>query len=194
MNKVIIGLTGKARAGKSTAAEQLVSRMGFEEHAFAEKLKRILMNLLNLTEYQVYDQEGKLEIDPRYGKTPRHLMQWFGQVVRDELPDAWEQALGREIAKLNHNRPIVISDIRYAGEAEMVRALGGKIIQIVRPDPPMPLLQKLKRLFDRTRWHKSERGIPRELVDMIIINDGSLQQFQEAAVAAAWELFEERKK
>jgi hypothetical protein len=51
---MIIGIAGKAGAGKSTAARVLVSEFGFVELAFADKLKKICQEVYGFSDDQLY--------------------------------------------------------------------------------------------------------------------------------------------
>lgn len=181
-DRLIIGLVGKMRAGKTTAAEVLVSHLGFVEKYFAEPLKTVVAQLFRMSREQLYTQKGKETWDDRYDSSPRIVMQWFGQVVRDRFPGVWEMRLKEAVLEDRTGRPIVVSDIRYDAEAEAVRELGGIIIQIVRPEK-LGLWQRVSQLFDRRRWHKSERGIRKDLVDIVIINDGTLSDLKRTVIS-----------
>lgn len=58
---MIVGLAGEALTGKSTFAKMLVEHHGFEERSFAKNLKEMCKKVFNLTDHQVYTQEGKKE-------------------------------------------------------------------------------------------------------------------------------------
>lgn len=58
---------------------------------------------------------------------------------------------------------VVVTDVRYPNEAERVQQLGGKVWEVVRPGLT-------------SDGHSSEIPLPRELVDTVIQNDGSLAE------------------
>ncbi len=189
--RLVIGLVGRMRSGKSTAADVLVSHLGFVEKYFAEPLKTTIAYLFRMSREQLYSQEGKEAGDDRYDASPRIVMQWFGQTVRNRFPGVWEMRLKEAVIEDRSGRPIVVSDIRYNAEAEAVRELGGIIIKIVRPEQTS-LWEKTKQLFDRGRWHKSERGIRKDLVDIVIINDGTLSDLKKTVISTVKQIVEER--
>lgn len=108
----------------------------------------------------------------------RSFLQWFGtEVGRDVfgdtfwidqvLPVDWgngpqgTQALLDRKYGTDH---ILITDCRFPNEAARVRLLGGAVIEVIRP-------QLIKPGEDT---HASEQPLPRELVDVTIINDSDL--------------------
>lgn len=158
----IIGFCGPKRSGKDTAAKMFVDAKRFE---FARPLKEATMALFGLTHDQVYDEKLKETIDPRYGKTPRQLLQWLGtDVIRDQFNKDHLLLLMRDsIANTIVDggiREIVITDVRFDNEAELIRGFGGTIIEIVRP------------LLLKVDSHPSEAGISRELIHFSVINHG----------------------
>lgn len=191
-DQFVVGLVGRMRAGKTTAATALVQRMGFVEKFFAEPLKSATMLLFRMSRDQLYTQEGKETVDSRYGVTPRRVMQWLGQAVRDEFPGLWEMRLVESIKEDMIDRPIVVSDIRYDAEAEAVRSLGGVIIEIVRPES-ISLWQWMKRQLNASFRHKSERGIKQSLIDVRVINDGDIDDLNDTIVHIVKGLMKERK-
>ncbi len=66
---------------------------------------------------------------------------------------------------------VAITDLRYTNEAERVKALGGVVWEVVRPGV-------------ESDGHASEQPLPPELVDRVIVNDGSLDNLAEKVNAA----------
>jgi hypothetical protein len=60
---------------------------------------------------------------------------------------------------------LVITDVRYPNEAERVRQLGGEIWEIVKPDL-------------ESDGHASEQPLSRGLVDVTLLNDGSIDDLR----------------
>lgn len=56
---MIIGLSGKAGSGKDSFADILVRQEGYTKLSFARNLKEMCKKVFGLTDYDVYDQEGK---------------------------------------------------------------------------------------------------------------------------------------
>lgn len=152
----VVGLTGKAGSGKSTAALWILRSHNMAQRmSFAYSLKRMTRELLRdaLPKGWEHDSASYIE-DPVLKETPipfignltpRRLMQTLGtEWGRNTLhPDFWiwiasgklERMLGSTFKK-SDKVPIkaVYDDVRFANEAQMIRLYGGVIVQIVRPD------------------------------------------------------------
>lgn len=79
--------------------------------------------------------DGPLDLNtPR---SPRQIMQWWGTEYRRALePGYWVRKAAQRIRYMHQTlaaRLIVITDVRFDDEAQLVRALGGQIWQIKRP-------------------------------------------------------------
>lgn len=160
---VLVGLSGRPRAGKDTAAEHLVASHGFVRVAFADPLRHFVYGLLEIEKNLSWDS---IKDDPRPelgGKTPREAMQTLGTEWGRNMihKDLWLDTAKRKVKKyLESGISVVVSDVRFDNEAEMVRELGGKVLRIVRPDHEIT-----------TSTHVAEAGIKPDLVDHIVLND-----------------------
>lgn len=163
---ILIGLTGKAGAGKDTVADILVQHAGFARIAFAAPLKAMLRAGLGLTDEQLEDRALKeAPLDWLDGRTPRQLMQTLGtEWGRTHAhPDLWLRIARRQIEQTAG--PIVITDVRFDNEARLVRDLGGIVWHITRPGAG-------------TVAHASEAGITASAGDWWLANDGSIVDLQ----------------
>lgn len=160
---MLVGLCGRARAGKSVAARHLVEKHGFVELSFAEPLRAFIRDLLGVdagTLENIKDAPHPLLCD----KTPRYAMQrlgteWGRHTISNTL---WIDVCMRKAqVALAEGKDVVISDIRFDNEAAQVKELGGTILKILRPDAPMI----------GTATHPSERGISHDHVDAFVMND-----------------------
>ncbi|WP_066921399.1 hypothetical protein [Methylobacterium sp. CCH5-D2] len=141
---MIIGLTAPAGAGKSLAAAYLAERHGFARVRFADPLKAMLRAfyvLLDLSDTEIDRRiEGDLKEAPDpdlCGRTPRRAMQTLGSDWARDLigRDLWTRSwANRSDLALISGRSVVAEDVRYANEAETMRARGGIVVRIVRPD------------------------------------------------------------
>jgi dephospho-CoA kinase len=135
---LLIGLSGKAGAGKSTVGDYLAGAHGYAQFAFAGALKEVVQTAFHFTEAQMV--LGKEAVDPRWGVSPRWCLQWLGtEVLRAKWPDIWIRHLRQEILdflSINGQRPIVVTDVRFRDEAEALKAMGAVLVRIERKAPP----------------------------------------------------------
>lgn len=136
---MIIGLAGKARSGKSTIARYLAMQYNFIELSFAEPLKDMVKVLLSHIypedelegKYKLLENDKTQEIELLH-QTYRFLLQTLGTEWGREIvyKDIWSSILEK---KLQQNRVnVVISDLRFNNEADLIVEYGGKIILIER--------------------------------------------------------------
>lgn len=107
----------------------------------------------------------KDETDPRHREV-RRLQQILGTEVGRELigDSVWTDAAMRLVDRFAaRGASSVITDCRFDNEAERVRDAGGTVVRVIRPSLPAP-----------TDAHASEAGIHDDLVDIEIVNDGTI--------------------
>lgn len=158
----IVGITGKAGSGKSTAAKELI-RLGWVNVKMAGALKD-MMRAIGLTDDHI---EGDLKEVPCYilsGRTPRYAMQTLGtEWGRDIMSnDLWVNiAEYRAKSWMENGFDVVVDDIRFQNEADMIRNLGGIIVGIIGRG-------------GISSSHSSENGVN---PDFSITNDNSIDRF-----------------
>ena len=168
----IIGIHGKAHAGKSTIAEHLVQKYGYREIAFADKLKETLAVAFDWPLESLYNPQFKETVDPVYGISPRTAMQKIGTEGFRNLIDLdfWVKATMRRIQAIRAENPdvrFVLSDIRLPNELQAVRNAGGMAWKVVRPtDDLAPENEKHISETALDDWHEW---------DAFIQNSGTLE-------------------
>lgn len=132
---MIIGLSGKARAGKDTVATILVEYYGFTRLAFADVIKACvytldpIISLSGLRLQYLVDTNG-WESAKEFPEV-RRLLQVFGSEVGRELID--EQIwIEMTMSGIKAGSNIVISDVRFKNEAEEIKYQGGQVWRITR--------------------------------------------------------------
>lgn len=166
----LIGITGRARAGKTTFARILCQEHGFSEVTFAGPLKLMVACLFRTSVGHL--EITKDEVDYRIGRTPREVLQAVGtEGVRHLDPDFLVKLAMRRAAEILPEYPVVITDVRFENEAAAIRDKGGLIVHIMRPEGPTIA----------TSEHVSERGIQWLPGDAVAVNDRGPGHLMEAA-------------
>jgi hypothetical protein len=146
----LVGLRGYAQAGKDTAALGL-GEEGWARVAFADPLKHVARAL---------GWDGKKDDDGR------QFLQDLGKAVRDHVhPDAWVWAAEREIDELERGGlpGVVVTDVRYPNEVEMIHRRGGIVVEVVRPG------------VGPANYHESEHALVNVPPDFTLANDDSIR-------------------
>ena len=133
----IIGIVGRRQVGKDVIANHLKSNYNYSIKKFASPMKESLKILFDLSNEQV---EGNLKetIDPRWKCSPRKIMQFFGtEIMQFKLQELMPE-LKREFAvkrmfinPLNEPK-IVISDVRFQHEVDIIKSQNGILIHVFR--------------------------------------------------------------
>lgn len=67
------------------------------------------------------------------GKTLREFLIHFGQAGRDFYQNIWSEVMRKNIYNLKDTFNIIIDDLRFPNEYEMLREEGAKIVRITNP-------------------------------------------------------------
>lgn len=142
----LIGVMGRKQSGKDTLAEHLVEEYGFVRYAFADPIKLACKAAFGFTDEQCWGKEKEV-VDPFWNITPRKVFQIFGtELFQFELPKHapeladigrtfWAYTFARwyeqHIVK-DSNLRVVITDVRFPFEADLINRLGGTIVKVVR--------------------------------------------------------------
>lgn len=196
---MIIAFCGFIGSGKDTAANYLVDNYNFEKDSFAKTLKDILAILFNwdrtLLEGNTEESRSwRNQIDKWWSKrlgienfTPRWAMQNIGtNVFRNCFHDEiWVAILENRLK--NSNKNIVISDIRFKNEMQLVKKLGGSIIKVSRgPNPHWYQHAVLAnagdteslKILEKNQIHPSEWSWINDLIDFEILNNDSIDNLK----------------
>ena len=184
----IIGLTGKARAGKDTVADILEDLVDgtVRREAFADRLKLIAALSLGITVHpddvgtsgirrwadQFKSAESVVVLDARnavVAKTSgREFLQRLGtEGIREVLG---ETTLLDAVPFDPDVDLLILTDVRTVAEARRIREAGGDIWRVVRPGAG-------------AGDHKTERPIPDDLVDEVVNNSGTIAELWQAVRA-----------
>ena len=177
---MIIGISGKARAGKDTFATMLAEKLNekgygiFVLMAWAHELKLGVQREFDLSYAQLWGDKKEVE-DKRYPKpdgsgywTGREMMQEYGQFFRTIEPDFWVRKLFNVIEDKEYEN-VIITDCRHPNEVDAIVEHGGYHIKIVRPDKEQV----------HNEQHISETALEEDYkVDIKILNDGTLEELK----------------
>lgn len=162
----IIAICGYKRSGKDTLANIISEKYGHKHIKIASKLKEIVQTLFSFT-YDQIENDAKEQVDPRWGITPRQVMQFVGTEMfqyklQEIMPDVkrsfWIRGL---VASLSPTDKVVISDLRFKHEYEELKKLGVYVIKVTRPD-----------LISLQDTHPSETEFNDIPVDLDVVNEG----------------------
>jgi hypothetical protein len=196
----LIALTGPAGAGKDSVADALHHLGGFQRVAFASALyaevcaafavplkylqtretKELPMAALALE--QCYDRrfvQAVVERTPAIGlhpaRSPRWVLQhWGTEYRRAQDPEYWTRRLTETIDQ-STAKSIVITDVRFENEAQLVQRLGGTLWRVERPGHGV------------TTDHASDVTGAEWPCSAVIVNDGDLDDLR-LSVAQALEM------
>ena len=150
----LIALCGAAGAGKDTVADMLPAR----KLAFADALYREVAEAWGVEQHVLRCRETKetplgplalfrcaddsfvaeSHLADHWGtaRSPRQILQWWGDYRRAQDPDYFVKRTRQELIDWDWATPnsgFVITDVRFPNEAALVRQLGGQLWQIRRP-------------------------------------------------------------
>lgn len=165
----IVGVTGRAGSGKDTIADWFVCERGYTKVALADPMKEFCRTAFGWSHDQLWGPSARRsEPDPRWnGLTPRRALQQLGtEWGRAMHPDVWIRLCLDRSCTLNV--PVVVADIRFQNEVDMIQQAGGVVVAVTRP-----------RVGQDS--HSSEAGVNR--VDFGFVNDGTLKQLYEKLAA-----------
>jgi hypothetical protein len=186
---MIVGISGKATAGKSAVAARLADRWGFAVVSFADALREEVLARFPLLLRAIHDmvcgghnpedciRRMVYEVKPR---GIRELLQEYGsEVRRADQPDywieRWSEGVLRSVGAAGFDY-VATPDVRFENEARAVLRAGGVLWRIERPNhPEIP-----------GSSHASETVMDAwDRWDEVIRNDGTLADLHAAVDALA---------
>lgn len=139
---MIIAIGGKKGSGKDTIGNILCNKYNFQRFAFGDAVKNVCKTIFNLNNEQLIgDKKDKLDLN--LGVTPRELYQKIGtefgkDYINDLIPnlkikrgELWINIIRNKIKK-SKEKNIVITDLRFIDELNMVKEFNGKTIYVIR--------------------------------------------------------------
>jgi hypothetical protein len=103
----------------------------------------------------------------------RKFLQWIGtEWARAISPNVWTDIVKRKIEAIPIDTTIIVTDVRFPNEADMLRAMGFTLVKIHRD------MDKRQDVPANT-GHASEVAMANYQWDMVIENNGSLDDFHD---------------
>lgn len=153
----LIGIAGKARSGKDTAAKYLLNKLGgnWSTASFADPMKA----MLNAIDVDTSDEAKDLPSN-QYGVSTRHMLQTLGtEWGRDGIGSHfWIDVFARS----NAGQCVIVPDVRFENEADLIREHG--------------ILICMEGRGGIEGGHISERKLQYDDRDIYIDNRGSLSE------------------
>jgi ABC-type dipeptide/oligopeptide/nickel transport system ATPase component len=159
MTHTIIGLSGKKRSGKSTAADTIMDLMQGDSVriSLATPIKIDIQGLMGVP------------IDDKNKEIIRPVLQSYGEAMKQLFgSDYWVKRADHTWRQYSPFTTVMVcDDVRFPLEAEWIRSLGGIVVKINRPG-----------FDDSSDHHVSETAIDSIKPDYIIDNDSTQQQLK----------------
>lgn len=129
----VVGLHGPKGSGKTTVARHLERYHGFKRIAFADPVKDFAYNIAPTPVKWAVDLAGWDRLK-RFGPFRRYLQRVGTEGGRRIIDrDVWVMVLERRArAVLADGVPVVVDDVRFENEAELIHELGGVVLHIDR--------------------------------------------------------------
>ena len=174
----IIGIHGRAGSGKDTAADLLCREHGFVKYNLAKPIKDAIDSMLMAAHVEPIDWDDRVQketVHPLLGVSPRRAAQtlgtewgrtFLGEDVWLRLAEAFVDyhVMMNMFEECAGVMGVVVPDVRFQNEANWIYGNGGNVIHIVRPG------------IDNVEAHISEAGIGMGPLDVVIINDGTIEE------------------
>jgi len=156
----LIGISGKAGAGKDTLGKYLCDEYRCMHYYFAKPLKEGAKIMFGLSDEQIENKEQVIE---PWGISPRKIYQLLGtEVGRGIDVNIWVKN-AEMFVKSVAGHTVVITDVRFDNEAFWIRNRGGVVINIVRDQDDIV-----------ENRHSSEGGLKPDNIDLTIHNNGTI--------------------
>lgn len=147
MSFQLIGITGKAGAGKDTIG-QWFEEEGFYPYQFSEPLKKVCAEAFGI---YIGNFRGTLQekeaIDQYWNVSHRQMLQYVGtELFRTHMEelipgvgsDFWIRRAYKEYERVKNSAHtgMVITDVRFKNEGDLIVKNGGLLIEVVRDGLP----------------------------------------------------------
>jgi hypothetical protein len=158
------------QCGKSTVAKRLVEAHGYLVSPLAHSIKEMLEDLLRSfmpsmeAKRRLWGDMKEEPIPQLGGLTARRLMQTLGtEWGRNLDPEFWLKVKDAQLGRLGPSNPVVVDDMRFPNEFEMLKKRGAVTVKVLRRGGP-----------NYGTAHASEGALNEHVFDYVIPNYGGL--------------------
>ena len=155
---MIVGLVGRARSGKDTAARVLAPEYTLKR--MARPVKDACKALYAWTD-EALETELKDFKNEFWGVTPRATMVHLTHQIKEYMGQDFFTR--RFFAEWDGTTPLVIPDIRYSNDVDEIHKRGGVTIRIIRPGVVL---------------HEFENEIEKLKTTWTVVNDGTIEELE----------------
>lgn len=168
----ILAFNGAMGSGKSTAIERLIEI--HEGRVVNVKFAQPLYDMQEMIYRRIQDVHQR----PESFIKDRKLLQWLGtEWGRGINENLWVRLWKKRVEDVHFgmkNALIVCDDVRFDNEAQVIKDLGGKVVHIFCTRTAQRIDVKAG-----IANHSSEAGIDEKLIDMMVVNDGTVPEFRD---------------
>lgn len=165
---MIIALTGRMGVGKSTAIE-IISRLAKDKLGLDSELVKFAQPLYDMQEF-IYNRIYPTHTRPSDFTKDRKLLQWLGtewgrSIDQNLWVNLWTQ---KALAYQSEGKVVLCDDVRFNNEAQALHWESGYVIKMIsaQTDSRIDTESGIKN-------HASENGVNSDLIDYVVVNDGS---------------------
>jgi dephospho-CoA kinase len=169
LNSNLIAVCGKIRSGKDTFAKYLIENYGYKEFKFSAGISEII---------EKYFPQAWAN-----GK-PRLHYQHIGQQLRVLDENVWVKYTLKQIEEYLSTNPdgkIIITDMRQANEAHVLRDHGYTLVK-VEADTETRIKRMVEagdQFTEQDLYHETEKQVDLIMPDYTVFNMGTLEQLHE---------------
>ena len=199
----LVGITGFIGSGKNLVGKYFVSKAGYTQDSFAASLKDACSVVFNwdrdMLEGRTDESRAWREVKDEWWAeklgienfSPRLALQLVGtNALREHFnPDLWLLTFERRYEDAKGEQDVIVTDARFPNEINLIRSLGGKIINVKRHENPVwynvalkatqgdeDALNRMQSTYSYI--HQSEWAWVGMEPDYIIINDGTIDKLE----------------
>ena len=167
----LVGIVGKFNSGKDTIAKALEAK-GYDRRAFADPLKLFVHELFGIPREILWGPS-----ENRTGEVRQMLQQLGTDYARKFRPNIWvdKTAEAIELSRRSDSVGVIVPDVRFLNEGEMMRNKDAILIRVVRSSSGA-------HESDAANAHASETEsdlIPEEWITCTVYNNGTLEELHE---------------